>query len=344
MAWVRVYSERADNLGMRLHIGIAVDKSKHTDALSICTLYSLYLNLTNYEIKTFLICTDTLELFDNISLAINALTGIICKRVIPDSFFHNESCFRPFSNGSYATYWKFHLIDAVPSNECLLYIDVDAIAIAKFDLNNYFNTMYCGMYSLAAVPAHRPVIERSHSLGLNSPFDYFNAGFFLYVAKKKINWREIAKQLAQQLEADDPLALVWHDQDILNYIFRNNYLKLSPCYNISSGWLLKTQHHPTNLTNTWINSIKKRAIIVHFSLGYLLKNKYHPFKYLYYAHAKRVVDDLLNLPGVLPNMNQTLDSFKDILKLSRPSMTNFLASLVISREFNLDLKDLRKLI
>ena len=212
---------------MKIAIGIVVDGDEIFDSLVITNVYSTLKNLTSPLVSRILICCDSHSRFLSLKETLCVFTKLPVVEVIPTDFFSSQSeLFPAFSNSSLATYWKFFLFDQLKVDESLFFMDLDAICLSPFSLVPTIHTLQSRSLPFAAVPAHRPIVERFTSIPINSPFNYFNAGVFIYCPSDTLDWQTLCYSFAQDITQNDPLGLHWHDQDLLNCIFSNHYFRL----------------------------------------------------------------------------------------------------------------------
>lgn len=190
-----------------------------------------------------------------------------------------------------------------------IYIDGDTIV--RRDIGELYNTDMRG-YALAACvntsteyhtlvaktsgrkakkyAAHYTI--RAQELGFEIDGDYFNAGMML-MDLDKIRETGLDKEMADLDAAEQFSHSV--DQDRLNYLFRDNYLKLDPIWNSLSGNRLTTKSvFPKQLRDYYKESRKNPAILHFVGTGKPWKTKHpilHPRKwkhireYNYYRDA-----------------------------------------------------------
>lgn len=140
---------------------------------------------------------------------------------------------------SYATYYRLFLSELLPDDiNRVLYLDGDIIVTDS--LNDLWTTDMHDK-AIAAVPdSYNNKIEHYNRLHYPQPFGYFNAGVLL------INldyWRanNVADVFCQYASAR-PDSLYCHDQDILNYIFRDSKIVLPLRYNMLNEYWFQTRY------------------------------------------------------------------------------------------------------
>ncbi|WP_337616702.1 glycosyltransferase family 8 protein, partial [Prevotella sp.] len=130
---------------------------------------------------------------------------------------------------SYATYYRLFLSELLPKDiSRVIYLDGDIIVMDS--LNDLWATDMHDK-AIAAVPdSYNNKIEHYNRLHYPQPLGYFNAGVLL------INldyWRtnNVVSAFCQYASAN-PDSLYCHDQDILNYVFRESKITLPLRYNM----------------------------------------------------------------------------------------------------------------
>ena len=140
---------------------------------------------------------------------------------------------------SYATYYRLFLSELLPKDiSRVIYLDGDIIVMDS--LNELWATDMHDK-AIAAVPdSYNNKIEHYNRLHYPQPMGYFNAGVLL------INldyWRDnnVADAFCQYASAR-PDSLYCHDQDILNYVFRDSKIVLPLRYNMLNEYWFQTRY------------------------------------------------------------------------------------------------------
>lgn len=140
---------------------------------------------------------------------------------------------------SYATYYRLFLSELLPNDiNRVLYLDGDIIVMDS--LNELWATDMHDK-AIAAVPdSYNNKIEHYNRLHYPQPMGYFNAGVLL------INldyWRtnNVVSAFCQYASARHD-SLYCHDQDILNYVFRDSKIVLPLRYNMLNEYWFQTRH------------------------------------------------------------------------------------------------------
>lgn len=166
---------------------------------------------------------------------------------------------------SFATYYRLYLTEILPADiDKVIYLDGDILVVDK--LVELWNTSVEN-YAIAAVPdSYNNKIEHYNRLRYPQTLGYFNAGMLVVNLKY---WRE--KQVLSKFfdyVKSNTERLRCHDQDVLNYLFKNSKLVLPIRYNVLNeywfdlhysliSWefdeqILEAQAHPTIIHFTGI--------------------------------------------------------------------------------------------
>lgn len=178
-------------------------------------------------------------------------------------------------------YARFWIEDYFPAEvERVIYLDGDMVVTGPID---ELLDLSLGDNVLAAVSI--PGSARASILGYDPVFEYFNSGMMVINLKR---WREIgaratliaaAHRIADKL--NDP------DQDVLNFCFHAQRLKLDYTWNAITPFFRKINH--LAISEAEIARVARDARIVHFNGGskpwqYLC---FHPFKPVYLRYLAR---------------------------------------------------------
>lgn len=179
---------------------------------------------------------------------------------------------------SYATYYRLFLSELLPNDiNRVLYLDGDIIVMDS--LNELWATDMHDK-AIAAVPdSYNNKIEHYNRLHYPQQLGYFNAGVLL------INldyWRtnNVVSAFCQYASAR-PDSLYCHDQDILNYVFRDCKIVLPLRYNMLNEYWFKTRHSVVSWEfDNQIHYGQQHPAIIHFT-GLpkpWFSNCHHPMK------------------------------------------------------------------
>lgn len=154
-----------------------------------------------------------------------------------------------------ATYYRLFFPSLVPAAvRKLLYLDTDIVVVG--DLKELYHTNISG-YPVGAVAEVNATKSRP-DLGITEIGTYFNAGVMLMNIPE---WKkqEISEKAIQFLH-DFPEKIVWVDQDALNVVLMNNYVKLAAKFNVIP------QDIPRCLPKRRYYEFLKDKIVIHYSL------------------------------------------------------------------------------
>ena len=165
------------------------------------------------------------------------------------------------------TYYRYIIPKIKPQLEKVLYLDCDIIV--KKSLSDLYNIdlgdKYCAVVQ-EMNPYFSPKDEKR--LGINAEF---NAGVILFNNRKLVeeNLTPVFFENTQKLYEQG--LLVWQDQDVLNYTFKDNVLWLNPKYNYQQNMGRKPYY--TEYCLKELNDAKKNIVIVHYN------NNHKPWKF-----------------------------------------------------------------
>lgn len=171
-----------------------------------------------------------------------------------------------------AAYFRLYIADLLPpSIDKVLYLDGDVIV--RHSLKKLWNMDLSG-HALAAVPDMREgTTDRFDGLGYSKSLGYFNSGVLLI---NLAYWRhhEVTKQFAEFIQ-NRYETIRFHDQDVLNYIFREQKMTLPIRYNLQDGFLWKTPEYDWSRYGEEVMEARVDPVIVHFT------REIKPWKYSY---------------------------------------------------------------
>jgi hypothetical protein len=280
---------------LKITLGV-VNEGESISAMSVVSLWTNYTALKEQLSKTYaefelglcIVSNDPNSVFCEFAKFISPFTNIVS----PSPW--NSLGFPPMSNGSHATYWKFDLIDTIQDDEILVYVDADAFILGNLDIQVLVKRLQVQEASvgnhLLMVPSHRPVLERVGYNAYESPFQYYNAGFFVGKNLGKVNKSEL-KRLFEVDFFNDTTRLFWHDQDLLNSYFAGKILSLPYRFNVSTGMLNKNNFGVTGINYLGIREITN-VVVAHASGGILFKKKHYTYRDLIYKKGNELVVSL----------------------------------------------------
>jgi lipopolysaccharide biosynthesis glycosyltransferase len=190
----------------------------------------------------------------------------------PDVFIHffpvEETLFEGFKLFSYfkkEAYYRLLIPDLIEDDiEKVIYLDSDIIV--KHDITELWNVDIKNFY-LAAVQdvGYCASKKRRRVLSIPLKYGYFNSGVMLLNLKK---WRENStSNTVIEFAKNNPTKLRSIDQDALNAVLYDKWLKLHPRWNYISGRIRKKKFqkdpaiiHFTGKNKPWSNHSKKHPL------------------------------------------------------------------------------------
>lgn len=163
-----------------------------------------------------------------------------------------------------AAYFRLFLTEILPvSMDKVIYFDGDTIV--RHSLAELWNTDVSG-YALAAVPDMREgEIGRYNRLHFSPASGYFNSGMLLVNLKY---WREHqVVELFLDCMQKHQSQLVYHDQDILNFVFHDQKLMLPIKFNFQHGHLWKEPLFDYWKYEQQVVEARKDPVIIHYTGG-----------------------------------------------------------------------------
>lgn len=166
---------------------------------------------------------------------------------------------------SLATYYRLFLGDILP-NYITKVIYLDGDIIVRKSLNELWNTKI-DEYAIAGAPdTGNNSVDHYNRLLYPQSLGYFNAGVLLINLEY---WRshEVKKEFFN-IARKHPERLRCHDQDILNYVFRNCKKRLNAKFNFQNDYLF--EHKYTNLLYDILDEIDAALtdpVIIHYITG-----------------------------------------------------------------------------
>ena len=303
----------------KITLGFVVSGEQYSE-MSILSFYSLLKSLhcvapKNHSLNKFI--SQILIVTDDTNLSFVSFVRLWHSNVTvikPSQW--EKLLVPPMVNGSFATYYKFDLMEACSQDDSILfYLDTDAFVVG--DINIQFLLDRLGnvrdQNSILMVPSHRPVLERTGYTRFTSPYAYFNAGFIF----QKLNRPFEISQIIEHLKIFYPSggeSLIWHDQDLINSYFGEEIKPLPLRWNISTGMLREHYFAAEKLNYLAIEEFLN-PVIIHASGSVLTKLKKH-----YYPYREKILEVLdlaLNEPMLKESHLQSLRNFQKRILLSR---------------------------
>lgn len=205
-----------------------------------------------------------------------------------------------------AAYYRLYLTELLPKElNKVLYLDGDIIV--RGSLKDLWNTDIEN-YAVGVIPdLHEGSISNYNRLRYSPTLGYFNSGVLLINLQY---WREnnILNDFLSYAK-ENYKALKFHDQDILNFIFRNQKLRLPIKYNLQNEMLFKEPDISWEYENE-LNEAIQNPIILHFTSRLKPWNKEcdHPYKNEFFKYQ-----NLTQWKG-MPVQNRYKPSLKRYIK------------------------------
>lgn len=183
-----------------------------------------------------------------------------------------------------AAYYRLYLTELLPKDlNKVLYLDGDIIV--RGNLKDLWNTDIEN-YAVGVVPdLHEGSISNYNRLRYSPTLGYFNSGVLLI---NLLYWRKnnILNSFLSYVE-NNHQALKYHDQDILNFIFRNQKLRLPIKYNLQNEMLFKEPDISWEYEDE-LNEAIQNPIILHFTSRLKPWNRGcdHPYKNEFFKYQK----------------------------------------------------------
>lgn len=209
---------------------------------------------------------------------------------------------KTYASSSYEAYARLLLPELLPSIDKILYLDADMIVLNNLNL---LNEVELGKYPIAAVNDINDNSIRIFEFlfKIKKAKSYFNSGVLLMNLKKLREENFTEKSL--EFISTTKIPYKFFDQDILNYFFHNNYLKLDYRWNVQ----LYEEIASTKFWHTTMNELEyKLTKICPFIIHYTIVK---PDKRNYFFRFRNIYKFYLESAGVHFQIRKT--SFKEIM-------------------------------
>lgn len=164
---------------------------------------------------------------------------------------------------SIETYFRLFLANLLPESiEKIIYLDCDVIV--RKSLKDLWNTNLENKAIAGITDSSTYKISTYNRLRYNPNIGYFNAGVLVINLKY---WRTNNMfQKFLNFIKEFPERIVWHDQDVLNYVLKDCKIHLPFEFNLQDEFL-KPENESTMLYTDWDSMYKagKDPVIIHFS-------------------------------------------------------------------------------
>ena len=206
------------------------------------------------------------------------------------------------THASMASYYRLFLASLLPADvDKLLYLDCDMIvrhSLADLWQTDMRECAIAGVDDMSSMDA-----DKYNTLKYYPAEGYFNAGMLLINLKY---WRD------NNLESEFlefarmyPERIVFHDQDILNFVLRDRKLRLPFTYNVQDGFLYDTIHFLMWPYEEEYQEAITDPCIVHYSIRFKPWHKdcMHPWKDEYLKYLKLAGLNVDSFPQRKENLN-----------------------------------------
>ncbi|MBR1649188.1 MAG: glycosyltransferase [Alphaproteobacteria bacterium] len=200
---------------------------------------------------------------------------------VDDDLFKDCPMTKECAHISRQTYYRYIIAKVKPDLDKALYLDGDIIC--KSSLSEFWNINIDNYYAAAVEGLSTATPSIAKRLGTQTSF---NAGVLLINLKK---WKEDnipAKLFANTALLANQNKLVWQDQDVLNYTFKDCVLFVSPRFNLQYNAFVDTYCHQYSFDE--IEAAKKNPVIIHYNSPQKPWNEEcaHPLWKEYYKYLK----------------------------------------------------------
>lgn len=136
----------------------------------------------------------------------------------------------PKLRGSYSTYLKLFVLDKLSEYDKAIYLDADVIVAGNI---SGMVDMDLGDNVVAMALDVEPVIRKLQ--GISEPEKWYNAGVMVFNVPVYLN--KNGQKLVMDFIKNNKLTLYFHEQDIINTLFRNEILEMSNRFNMQTIYL-----------------------------------------------------------------------------------------------------------
>lgn len=184
---------------------------------------------------------------------------------------------------SKAAYYRILLASTLLDVDKVIYLDCDMIVLK--DLSSIYN-IDIKDYGVGAVVDYDMKKNQDHykQLGLYVGDPYFNSGFMLINLEY---WRRNNSEKYLVKFATKPRHVYFHDQDALNYVFKNNWYKIEPKWNRYNIFNIYADNLFENKKE--MNDFFKNPCVIHYPGQYFkpwFKNSFIPYRKEWLVYKK----------------------------------------------------------
>ncbi len=224
------------------------------------------------------------------------LSGIADKYNFPVSFYTIDSsvtsklpigqAWQSFHMQSIASYYRLFLSSILPEEVGrVIYLDGDIIVNGS--LKELWDTDMKG-YGIAAVPDVLFCRDyHTNRLGYPQSMGYCNAGVLLLDFKY---WRDNdMEKVCLDFVESSAEKLICHDQDVINWVFRDRKVLLDLKYNVQQDFLYSDKHQKLDESfRSQLVTAQKEPVIVHYIYGIKPWHKecLHPYRGMFLKYKK----------------------------------------------------------
>lgn len=180
---------------------------------------------------------------------------------VDSSKFANLPSLGTFGTVTQASYYRLVLADILPDTiQKVLYLDGDIVV--RKPLADLWRSDIDG-YALAAVnDPQEATPEKYGRLGFSPDYSYFNAGVLLI---NLAYWRSHnATSLFNDYMQKHRASILFHDQDVLNAVFHDQWKRLPITYNLTSGYMWQKVYFDRKFMDE-VREVRKDPAVVHFT-------------------------------------------------------------------------------
>lgn len=261
------------------HIAMAADDN-YAQHLGVC-LVSLFTNNKHLHLNVLVFEHGISQRNKNkileVARAHNQSVDFISLKLDDFSDFPINSYYSP------VTYFRLRLADYIGYDvNKILYLDCDTIVCG--DVQPLLDTDMGGYPVAAVMDTPWQINYSSEIFGIPSVSGYFNAGVML-IDMESFRKSDVFKRSVKIISEEEKLPFL--DQDILNIIFRDNWLHLPCKWNLLNGFMRRVYHNGSARALEMKDGIESRCII-HYSASTKpwLPTCVHPLIGQYFKYLK----------------------------------------------------------
>lgn len=179
---------------------------------------------------------------------------------VDDSLFLDCPLTKECKHISLQTYYRYIIPKLKPELKKVLYLDCDILVVGS--LRELWEQDLEDFYCAAVEEMYYGTLHDATRLNLKA---YFNAGVLLINNSKWVKENVSEKLFNSTRELYINNNLIWQDQDVLNYVFKDNIKWLPPKFNYQQNCHKKytyTQYSEDDIINAETNTI-----IIHYNTG-----------------------------------------------------------------------------